>query len=386
MTAVQSPPSTLHSRISNVVHYVLIAVCLYTLIAAIHVLSSALAFTEIPDILMEALSNPLFAIAAGMIITVLLQSSSASTAIIIALSAADTISISTAVFLVMGANIGTTITNSAVALGYIRQSNMFAKTFAAGTVHDFLNIFAVLFFGILEYTTGFLSQFAQWCATLFYDAEANNIATQSFMQFSTWVAGIFKIPVSLLTSWNVPNLVLLVIAIGMILGSIAGLSKVLKALYAARHTVDSDVVLPPVESSRLGDIKGIVSGAVTTAVVQSSSVTTSAAVVGVGTGRYTTKDIYPFIAGANIGTTMTALLVALMTTSEAALTVAFAHFWFNVLAVLVLFGIPKLGNIPVLCADIMYRIVSKSRWYAVAYLGVFLLIPTLIILVFSGMI
>ena len=67
--------------------------------------------------LFEGIRNPFAALAAGILATVLVQSSSVSTATIVALVGSGEISVEAAVPMIMGANIGTTITNTLVSLG-----------------------------------------------------------------------------------------------------------------------------------------------------------------------------------------------------------------------------------------------------------------------------
>ena len=104
--------------------------------------------------LFESVSNPLAGLCIGILGTVLVQSSSASTSVIVGLVAAGTIDIDTAVPMIMGANIGTTVTNTLVSLGSARESNEFRRAFAAATVHDFFNVFAVAILLPLELATG----------------------------------------------------------------------------------------------------------------------------------------------------------------------------------------------------------------------------------------
>lgn len=381
MTTNTVTSSSISHKVLTILRYIAVIAALYMLIAAVNILSSALSFTVLPDSIMHSLESPFFAIAAGMVITILLQSSSASTAVIIALSASDTIDLTTAVFLVMGANIGTTITNSAVALGYVRDKKMFATTFSAGTVHDFFNLFAVILFGLLEYFTSLLSQTAAWLSDMLYNYQAENLFTLTFLKVSDWVSGVFNAPANLLESWNVHSLVMGVLSIVCILGSIAVLTKMLKRIQKASEengTIEDEAIYKPAPTT-LGQIKAILSGAATTALVQSSSITTSAAVVGVGTEKYTIRDIYPFIAGANIGTTLTALLVAFMTGSEAALSVALAHVLFNVFGVIVLFTVPVLNDMPLQLSGLMEKIVQKRRLFAAIYIGGFIAVPSIIL-------
>ena len=63
--------------------------------------------------------------------------------------------------MIMGANIGTTVTNTLVSLGSIRQSDEFKRAFAAATVHDFFNLLAMLILLPIELATGVLSSIAE---------------------------------------------------------------------------------------------------------------------------------------------------------------------------------------------------------------------------------
>ena len=65
----------------------------------------------------DVADNPISALMIGILATVLVQSSSTTTSIIISLVGADELSVNTAVFMVMGANIGTSVTNTIVAMG-----------------------------------------------------------------------------------------------------------------------------------------------------------------------------------------------------------------------------------------------------------------------------
>jgi sodium-dependent phosphate cotransporter len=106
--------------------------------------------------------NPMAGLFVGLLGTVLVQSSSASTSVIVGLVASGALSVDAAVPMIMGANIGTTVTNTLVSLGHVRQSNEFRRAFAAATVHDFFNVMAVMILLPLELATGWLSSAAEW--------------------------------------------------------------------------------------------------------------------------------------------------------------------------------------------------------------------------------
>ena len=78
--------------------------------------------------LFSAVSNPIAGLCVGILGTVLVQSSSASTSVIVGLVASGALGVEQAVPMVMGANIGTTVTNTLVSLGHVRQSAEFKKS------------------------------------------------------------------------------------------------------------------------------------------------------------------------------------------------------------------------------------------------------------------
>ena len=87
--------------------------------------------------LLDVTHNPILALFSGMLATVLIQSSSVTTSIIVGLVASGTLPLGGAIPMVMGANLGTSVTNSLVSLGYLKNKQHFKKAFAAATIHDF---------------------------------------------------------------------------------------------------------------------------------------------------------------------------------------------------------------------------------------------------------
>ena len=112
---------------------------------------------DLVDGLFEGVSNPVGGLFVGLLATVLVQSSSVSTSVIVGLVAAGVVSTGDAVPMIMGANLGTTVTNTLASLGHVRHDIEFKRAFAAATVHDFFNILAVIVFLPIELITGYLS-------------------------------------------------------------------------------------------------------------------------------------------------------------------------------------------------------------------------------------
>src|SRR6478609_9835750 len=111
-----------------------------------------------------ATSNPFTALFIGLLITAIIQSSTATTSMTVALVASGSLTLESAVPIIMGANIGTTITSTIVSLGFIGKKKEFSRAVAAGTYHDFFNILTVVILFPLEYYYGFLSSLSQSAA------------------------------------------------------------------------------------------------------------------------------------------------------------------------------------------------------------------------------
>lgn len=126
----------------------------------------------------------------------------------------------------------------------------------------------------------------------------------------------------------------------------------------------------------------ILLGAGLTMVVQSSSIFTSAITPLVGAGVLHIDRMYPLSLGANIGTTLTAILAALAQDRDKlqiSMQVALAHLFFNIFGILIWYPIPAMRKVPIGCAKVLGLKVMKYRWVAFVYLLlVFFLAPAAI--------
>ena len=166
---------------------------------------------------------------------------------------------------------------------------------------------------------------------------------------------------------------MIVIGLAFIFISLAYITKNMRLLVADR--VETAI------NQALGAGSGIVAiliGAVITVSVQSSSITTSVLVPLAASGVLTLGNIYPVTLGANLGTTVTALLASLATGSSAAVTVAIVHTLFNISGIIVFYPIKKLREIPINLANRLSNIAAERRSLALAYtLTAFIIVPLL---------
>jgi solute carrier family 34 (sodium-dependent phosphate cotransporter) len=323
--------------------------------------------------LLREIANPLSGLFAGIVLTVLVQSSSVSTATIVGLVGAGTLDVNLAVPMIMGANIGTTVTNTLASLGSIRRLDEFRRAFAAATMHDFFNLLAVIVLLPLELLTGFFSRSALVLTELIRGSEIDVSAGTSPLRTAV------KLPVAALSellaplaipSWGTAAIVLTV-----------GLTIIFVALTLITRNM-RELVKGSVERAmnrivgRGGGSMGILVGILVTVAVQSSSITTSILVPLVAAGILTVRSAYPITLGANVGTTVTALIASLAVTRPEGLTIALVHTLFNVTALIVVFPIRRIREVPILLAERLADIAVRHRSLVGVYLaGMFLIIP-----------
>ncbi len=322
--------------------------------------------------LFEFASHPVTGLIIGILATALIQSSSTVTSIIVAMVAGG-LPITLAVPMMMGANVGTSITNTIVSMGHIHDKREYEKAFQAATIHDVFNVMAVIIFLPLEVLFGILEHISGWLVSWMHSDTA--VAVGGFNP----IKAVTK-PVNEQLQWLLGDLsngyagaIMIVLGIGLIVASITFLGRIMKALMVGR----AKSLL--YKSIGRGPVSGIASGTAVTVLVQSSSTTTSLMVPLVGSGVLTARDIYPFTLGANIGTCITALIAALGITgvmAEPALQIALVHLVYNVLAVAIIFGLPWLREIPPVFSAALARQVAKRKILGVMYiLGVFFALP-----------
>uniref|UniRef100_A0A3B3VMY0 Sodium-dependent phosphate transport protein 2B n=1 Tax=Poecilia latipinna TaxID=48699 RepID=A0A3B3VMY0_9TELE len=147
--------------LTAIVKLILLLGLLYLFICSLDVLSSAFQLVggrAAGDIFKDSavLSNPVAGLVIGVLVTVLVQSSSTSSSIVVSMVSSGLLDVKSAVPIIMGANIGTSVTNTIVAVMQAGDRNEFRRAFAGATVHDFFNWLSVLILLPLEAATGVL--------------------------------------------------------------------------------------------------------------------------------------------------------------------------------------------------------------------------------------
>jgi sodium-dependent phosphate cotransporter len=326
--------------------------------------------------ILQATSDPLIGLFIGILATTIVQSSSTTTSIIIGMVAAEAIGVRGAIFMVMGANIGTTVTAKLVSLGHITRKAEFRRAFAASSVHDTFNFITVAILFPLEYFFHILEHTATWMGRIFVDVTG-------ITKPENYLKKITQPSIEALADMldKVPWLVLLVSVI-ITFFMLWSIVKLLQSLVLKKLEAFFDAVL-----FRNAAIAFVV-GMFLTVLVQSSSITTSLIVPLAGAGVLRLQQIFPFTIGANIGTTVTGLLAALAVAGQpgidpklviAGATVAFAHFLFNASGALIFLPFKKLRDLPVLFAEWLAERCIRNRFVPIVIILLFFYIIPIIV-------
>ena len=313
--------------------------------------------------LLNTASDPVAGLIIGFLATSLLQSSSTTTTIVVGLVAADALTIQLAIPIIMGANIGTTTTNTIVSIAHVTRPAEFERAFAASTVHDFFNILAALAILPIEIFFHPVEKMARFLQGVFSGAGGMRLASP--------LKAVVTPPSDLLLGLVPYELPLIAIALTVLVIVLTQLMKLMRGVFLERMASLFDRVLFRNEATSFA------LGAVTTALVQSSSATTSLVVPLAGTGVLSLRQIFPYTLGANIGTTITALLASFSTGSAAAVIVGLAHLSFNILGMVIFY---PLRAIPIWMAEKVGALAARTKVSSAAVIivyGVLHIIPIL---------
>lgn len=328
----------------------------------------------------RATGNPFVGLIVGILATTLVQSSSVTTAMIVGLVAApeNPLPIANAIPMIMGANIGTTVTNTLVSLAHIGRSQEFRRAFSAATCHDFFNYIAVLILLPLELMTGYLRRSAEMLTSLVtgigtrgvdYESPLSSVLKVAFKPIR---AGVYAV----IGSQGGRATAIILISGVLIFASLMLLVRVMRSMLQSRVEIGLVNVLGK------SGVLAMVVGIVVTIMVQSSSITTSLLVPMAGAGIITLEHIFPITIGANIGTTVTALLASMAVTgpnAAAGVTIALIHLLFNLTAAAIIYPLPAIRRIPLAASRYLAEIAVKSKTAAFAYVfGLFYILPAIV--------
>ena len=396
---------------------VLVIALLYAFLVAIKLMGSGfkLLGEDFAKDLVTATKNPIIGLFIGILTTALIQSSSVTTSMVVGLvSAPDGLPIEFAIPIIMGANIGTSVTNAIVSLGHMGNRGEFRKAFSGAIVHDVFNWLTVAILLPLEMATGYLHKTAEFLADKMagsaspaYESPITTVvspAAKSVVQVVSDMAHFLgdRLAGSTSLTYESPvkaavkpvakavthfvtdtvglvevagGTVVLVVALLVIFGCLVALVKILKALMSERleGLVHRALSKGPIVTMGIG--------LVVTASVQSSSITTSILVPLVATGLVQLEHAFPITLGANVGTTVTALLASLAGNVHG-LAIALVHTLFNLSGILLFYPFGPLRRLPIRMARWLGDVAGERRVMALVFIAVvFFAIPLVVIFV-----
>jgi len=343
-----------------------IAALLYLFILSITLLGVTvkLLSSDFAETIFQTTANPLVGLAIGILGTAMIQSSSMTTSFIVGLVGSGLLPFEAAIPMVMGANIGTSVTNTIVSLAHISRGEEFKRAFAGSMVHDFFNVCAVIVLLPLQISFNLIGYTARQAEYLF--------AGFGGLKFASPLALITKPVANQIvhltgdTAW-----LAIVVALLMLFVALRYIVRVLKSLVLAR--VERFFQRYVFRTPALGFLLGVF----LTVLVQSSSITTSIVIPLIGAGVLSLGQVFPYMLGANVGTTITAFLASLATGSQEAVGVAFAHLIFNTYGILIFWPLKK---IPIWLATKLAEVTQRTKIIPLLYIAVvFFIIPVAIL-------
>lgn len=351
-----------YRRHASLIKLIQLSIFVYCFIFSLELMGTSLKMfgRGFAQTLIQMTANPFVGLFIGILATSIIQSSSSTTSLVVGMVGGGVLEIGSAIPIIMGANVGTSITNTLASLPQMNRSSEFARSFSAAVVHDFFNLLAVLILFPIQMMTNFLGISAAFMGRHFQDMGG--------LKFLSPVKALTLPLVDLMKeSIGIHPSILLFISLFLLLFSLKKMVDSLKALVATRAEVWFDRYLFSTA------LRALSVGLLLTAIVQSSSITTSLVVPMAGAGILTLEQIFPYTLGSNMGTTITAILAALVTGNLAAIIVAFSHLLFNICGII--FWWP-LRFIPIRMASRFADFAVRNRIIPFAYIAiVFFMIP-----------
>jgi len=403
----EEEPSTFRSYLNGIFKTLALLTLLYFFICSITFLEAAFKLVSGKQAGAifgnKVMTNPIVGLMIGILFTVLVQSSSTCTSVIVSLVAAGGLEVKTAIPMVMGANIGTSMTSTLVSLTQVTDVVQFERAFAAATVHDCFNWLSVIVLLVVELPTDYLLRLTQFIVDAQDDGgQSQDLGIPNIFDYfvTPFTNLIIQVNDTMLECWGaneeecqnatslLPNPppspflfdienwsdqaiggVLLVIALFVLSLCLILIVKVLRSSLEGsvarliKKFVNADIKYAPWLTGYLA----LLLGAGLTFVVQSSSVFTSTLTPLVGVGLIEVDRMYPLVLGSNIGTTSTALLAAFAAHKKDALQIALCHFFFNISGILLYYPLPFM-RFPLPLCKLLGRTTARYRWFAIFYL------------------
>ncbi|ETN72070.1 sodium-dependent inorganic phosphate transporter [Necator americanus] len=377
------------------------------------------------------INDPISAVVVGMLATVVLQSATTTTNVLVGMVAADLITVHEAIPVMIGSELGGTLVNAIVSLAYSARPEQFRRAFAAATLGDVFNICCIFVILPLELATGFIEEIS-WLIVdpliaeqgisfktldlltdpvnrmiLEVNEEELRNATidddyfapdHSFVYRCVFKNGsrIYKCPYTHLFAYSsfsdsLIGWIVLIISIAVLVFCLIGI------VYLIQLNLFQTLLKGPLAKY----VRGLLSrecpgkwrpctgysvmlvGLLITLAIQSNNIFNSSLTPLVGSGVITLEQMYPLILGANIGGSSSAVLAALTADGsrfEKTLHMAVCQVMYNIIGTFMFYLIPWTRKLPTFLARRLGEITDQYRWFMVVFILVFfVLIPGVVI-------
>jgi len=332
--------------------------------------------------LFDLATNPVIGLLIGIIATASIQSSTTVTALTITAVGTGGISVEVAIPIILGANLGTTITPQIVAFSYLGHRRSFRRAFSSAALHTWFNAIMVVVAFVLELAFQPLRKFAGMVSDSVVGDGATGTARELADAFSPLIDALGT--AGLLGSLFPPRAAaVMAILVGTLL--ILAAVRLINAQLAILTAATTRTLLE--RSSGASDALGVLSGLFTTMAVNASSVTVSSVLPFVVSKAIKLREALAITLGANVGTTLMSLLAALAVPGPMgalAVQAALVHVSFNVVGTLLVLIIPPLREWIIRLAKLSGRLALRGYLTAAATMVAFYFaVPALVILAYT---
>jgi len=385
---LKTTTSSTSSRVlQGLVNVVILMALLYVFLTSIALFGAAfkLVGKEFSKHLIATTTNPVVGLMIGLLATSLIQSSSSTTSIIVGMVAGGALTVQGAVPIIMGANMGTTVTNTIVAMTSINRRAEFQRSFAGATMHDFFNLLTIAILFPIEQATHILEKSATFLSTVLVGTEGTkypNPVKAAVKPLVHWIQDLLTDHFEF--SKTTATIIMICLALTGIFFALTFLTKTLKnvVLQKAEGSFANKLQHSGLPTSLKAAPKSAMAvGLAITVSVQSSSITTSLMIPLIGAGIVPLSAAFAATLGANVGTTVTALLASLTGTPQA-VTVALVHLLFNLSGIVLLYPWRRTREIPVKLAMGLAKLTATKKYFAIVYMVcVFFILPLIFVMI-----
>uniref|UniRef100_A0A914E840 Uncharacterized protein n=1 Tax=Acrobeloides nanus TaxID=290746 RepID=A0A914E840_9BILA len=332
------------------------------------------------------IQNPISASIIGMVITLLIQSSSTLSSVLVGMIAGGLLTVHQAIPIMLGSEMGASLINALVSLTQVGNRDQFRRAFAAVTVNDVFNFLSYFILMPIEVGTGVIEKISGAIVQPLSGVKASEIKTLNFLtdpvlnyiirinEDAIDKAALADENSTLLNSeatfiYRCVDLRTSEYFTFSLISCLIGIVKLMQALLGGqigilvRKLMDKDLPWP---FTCFTNYVVMVVGCVIVMIIQSSGVFRAVLTPLVGIGVVTLERLYPLLLGANVGTTFTGVLAAFSADPakiKETLQMALAQTVYNLIGVILFYPIPFMRRIPINIAKKLANKTSKVSIY-----------------------